>query len=90
MENALPDSSESPEAALQASQRRQLVTEALGTLTTNQRAIVLMRYRDGQTWREIGKALNVTPAAACQTGKRAIAALKRWLAAHDISSIQSL
>jgi RNA polymerase sigma factor (sigma-70 family) len=90
MENALPDGGDSPEAAAQAAQRSQIVTEAMGKLTENQRAIVLMRYRDGQTWSEIAAALNVTPAAACQTGKRAIAALKRWLAQQNISSTQSL
>lgn len=84
-----PDA-ESPESVACAGQRRQIVTEALGSITELQRAVVLMRYRDGQTWREIADALNVTPAAACQTGKRAIAALKRWLAKHNISSMQSL
>jgi RNA polymerase sigma factor (sigma-70 family) len=86
LENALPDGGDSPEAAAQATQRRQLVAEALETLTTGQRAIVLMRHRDRQTWRAIAAALNVTPAAACRTGQRAIARLQRWFAARDLKS----
>jgi RNA polymerase sigma factor (sigma-70 family) len=90
LENALPDGGDSPESAAQAAQRRQVVAAALATLTSNQRAVVLMRYRDGQSWREIGIALHVTGPAACRTGTRAIAALRRWLAAYDIHSADSL
>lgn len=87
----LPDpNAESPEDAAQASQRKQILTEAFASLTTLQRAVVLMRYRDGQTWREIGVELNVSAPAACRTGTRAIAALKRWLTKHNISSTLSL
>lgn len=75
-------------AMVAGEQRRNLVRQALASLTRGQRFAIRLRYWQDLTFVEMGVAMGVTEAAAWQMHDRAAAALRTWFHERGIRSVR--
>ena len=79
--DSLPDAdAEDPVAAMESSETRRLLADAIGGLAERDRTIVGLYYFENLTLAEIGKVLGVTESRVCQLHTRAVLRLRARLA----------
>ena len=69
-----------PQQALERFQLKQAVMKALDTLPVDQRDVIILSKYEGLSFLEIGKILNISPAAAKQKAYRGMQNLRKKLA----------
>jgi RNA polymerase sigma factor for flagellar operon FliA len=70
------DASSDPAAAADRKASLQLLSEALGTLSARDQAIVKLRYGRSMPFHEIGRRMNLSESRVCQLHKRILASLR--------------
>lgn len=82
-----PPSADTTSAALQQSEERDQIAQALSGLDETSRCAVVLRYYDGLSSREIGQLLEMSPAAVDMRLSRARQELKRLLLKTDVTPV---
>ncbi len=73
-----------------APEERMFLTDALATLHTNQRKVLLWRYAMGMTEAEVADAIGCKPVSAKKTLSRALEALRRAVASPLACTVRAL
>lgn len=81
--DVLVDGSEAPGHHVELEETRRALAEAIVELGDREREVVGLYYHDGLTLAEIGAVLGVTESRACQIHGKAVAHLRRRLAAGE-------
>ncbi len=81
--DVLVDADEGPHHQVELEETRRALAEAIDELNTRERDVVSLYYHDGLTLAEIGEVLGVTESRACQIHGKAVAQLRRRLAAGE-------
>lgn len=75
-----PAKEEEPQQTLERQQVKEAVAKALESLPDEQREVIVLSKYEGLSFAEIGKILNLSPAAAKQKAYRGLQSLNRRLA----------
>jgi RNA polymerase sigma-70 factor (ECF subfamily) len=78
-----PSSHGSPEGEFEGKQTDELVARAIGSLTPQQRAVLLLREVEGLTYEQIARILGISVAAVKSRLNRARAEIAARLEVHD-------
>ncbi len=81
--DTLADGGEGPDYDVELAETRRDLADAIGQLSERERDVVALYYHDGLTLAEIGEVLGVTESRACQIHGKAVAQLRRRLAAAE-------
>jgi RNA polymerase sigma factor for flagellar operon FliA len=74
---------ESPGQRVELEELRRSLATAIDRLPLRERDVVALYYHDGLTLAEIGEVLGVTESRVCQIHTKAVAQLRRSLAAAE-------
>ena len=77
------DDDRGPDHQVELEETRRALAEAIDELSIRERDVVSLYYHDGLTLAEIGEVLGVTESRACQIHGKAVAQLRRRLAASE-------
>lgn len=75
----IPARTSAPPEDVQRQEEVAAMTDLLGNLSEQQRAILLRRVKEGETFAEIGRRLGMTPGAVRMAWVRALKQLRGWL-----------
>jgi RNA polymerase sigma factor for flagellar operon FliA len=81
--DTLADGGEGPDYDVELAETRRDLADAIEQLSERERDVVALYYHDGLTLAEIGAVLGVTESRACQIHGKAVAQLRRRLAAAE-------
>ncbi len=81
--DTLADAGEAPDYDFELAETRRDLAHAIERLSEREREVVALYYHDGLTLAEIGEVLGVTESRACQIHGKAVAKLRRCLAAAE-------
>jgi RNA polymerase sigma factor for flagellar operon FliA len=81
--DTLADAGEGPDHDVELAETRRDLADAIERLSERERDVVALYYHDGLTLAEIGEVLGVTESRACQIHGKAVAQLRRRLAAAE-------
>lgn len=70
------DNTPDPLEAANSSEMKKMLTEAIGELNENERAVVALYHYEEMTLKEIGDAMNLTESRVCQIHARAMTKLR--------------
>jgi RNA polymerase sigma factor FliA len=81
--DTLADGGAAPDYDMELAETRRDLADAIEQLSERERDVVALYYHDGLTLAEIGEVLGVTESRACQIHGKAVAQLRRRLAAAE-------
>lgn len=80
--DALADHSCNTIGSVERLERRQRLASAIGKLPPRERTVICLYYKDGLTFREIGRVLVISESRAFQLHSQAVARMRKDLADH--------